>query len=379
MSSRDKVRTLRGRVAVVGIGETTYYKHGQSPDAEFKLALKAILAACADAGLDPRRIDGAAGRRPVDGGGDGRGKRIHGARYGWASRLTALARGASHHSARSPPKICSSAEVPTRRRWNRRSRRAVPDCPPMVADSGRYGRSFADVYDEWYADAPTDALVEFVRARVAPGSDVLELGIGTGRVALALAAAGYRVTGIDSSPEMLDRLAAKPGAAAVAAILGDAADAAVYPSSGVDAVLAVFNLLFNLTGGDDQRRCLAAAAGALTPGGILVVEAFVPDPITERRRELVTRSVDGARVVLIATDADPDEQTIDGGHIEITEHGTRLRPWRIRVTTPAGIDAMAAEAGLQLVERFEDLAGTPFVDGESSHHVSVYRLAPPGV
>ena len=58
MSSRDKVRTLRGRVAVVGIGETTYYKHGQSPDAEFKLALKAILAACADAGLDPRQIDG---------------------------------------------------------------------------------------------------------------------------------------------------------------------------------------------------------------------------------------------------------------------------------------------------------------------------------
>jgi acetyl-CoA acetyltransferase len=51
-------RTLRGRVAVVGIGETTYYRHGKSPDAEFKLALKAILAACGDAGLDPREIDG---------------------------------------------------------------------------------------------------------------------------------------------------------------------------------------------------------------------------------------------------------------------------------------------------------------------------------
>jgi acetyl-CoA acetyltransferase len=51
-------RTLRGRVAVVGIGETTYYRHGQSPDAEFKLALKAVLAACTDAGLDPREIDG---------------------------------------------------------------------------------------------------------------------------------------------------------------------------------------------------------------------------------------------------------------------------------------------------------------------------------
>ncbi len=50
--------SLRGRVAVVGIGETEYFRHGQSPDAEFKLALKAILAACKDAGLDPREIDG---------------------------------------------------------------------------------------------------------------------------------------------------------------------------------------------------------------------------------------------------------------------------------------------------------------------------------
>ncbi|HVR52527.1 MAG TPA: acetyl-CoA acetyltransferase [Pseudorhodoferax sp.] len=56
--SSSRARSLRGQVAVVGIGETTYYKHGASPDAEFKLALKAILAACADAGLDPRRIDG---------------------------------------------------------------------------------------------------------------------------------------------------------------------------------------------------------------------------------------------------------------------------------------------------------------------------------
>lgn len=246
----------------------------------------------------------------------------------------------------------------------------------MVSDSGRYGRSFADVYDEWYADAPTDALVSFVQARLPAGASVLELGIGTGRVALALAAAGFTVTGIDSSPEMLDVLRTKPGADAVTAILGDAADAACYPA-GVDAVLAVFNLLFNLTSADDQQRCLAAAAAALAPDGVLIVEAFVPDPITERRRELVTRSVDGARVVLIATDADPTEQTIDGGHIEITEEGTRLRPWRIRVTTPAGIDAMAVAAGLDLVERYEDLALSPFVDGESSHHVSVYRSSAP--
>ena len=58
MARARSERTLRGRVAVVGIGETQYYRHGASPDPEFKLALKAILAACNDAGLDPREIDG---------------------------------------------------------------------------------------------------------------------------------------------------------------------------------------------------------------------------------------------------------------------------------------------------------------------------------
>ena len=51
-------RTLRGKAAIAGVGETTYYKHGKSPVSEFKLALQAILAACEDAGIDPRRIDG---------------------------------------------------------------------------------------------------------------------------------------------------------------------------------------------------------------------------------------------------------------------------------------------------------------------------------
>src|ERR1700757_1811069 len=58
MGGTGTSRTLRGRVAVVGIGETEYYRHGASPDPEFKLALKAILSACQDAGLDPREIDG---------------------------------------------------------------------------------------------------------------------------------------------------------------------------------------------------------------------------------------------------------------------------------------------------------------------------------
>ncbi len=242
-------------------------------------------------------------------------------------------------------------------------------------DPGTYGRSFADVYDDWYADVPTNELVSFVSSRLPPAAAVLELGVGTGRVASALADAGFAVTGLDSSAEMLAHLAAKPNSAAVATIVGDAADPAVYPADTFDAVLAVFNLVFNLTTAEGQAQCLAASAAALRPGGLVIVEAFVPEVIIERRRDLVTRSVEPGRVVLIATDTDPATQVVMGNHVELSDGGTRLRPWSIRVATPTELDAMAATAGLELAERFEDWAAAPFVAGESTHHVSVYRRA----
>lgn len=250
---------------------------------------------------------------------------------------------------------------------------------PDRSDAGQYGASFADVYDEWYADMPVADLVAFVSARAAAGADVTELGVGTGRVAVALADAGFAVTGVDSSPQMLARLDDKAGAR-VRGVSADAADpdGAAYPTSSADVVLAVFNLVFNLAGEDAQRACFRGCAQALRPGGFLVVEAFVPDRFGERRRELVTRSVEPGRVVLIATDGDPLSRVVSGSHIEITDAGTRLRPWTIRVADPAELDAMATAAGLCLTERFEDFAGTPFVDGDSVHHVSVYRAGEAG-
>lgn len=245
----------------------------------------------------------------------------------------------------------------------------------MTADPERYGRSFADVYDEWYASTPADGLVAFVTARAAAGAAVLELGVGTGRLALPLAAAGYAVTGLDASSEMLERLAAKPGGGAVTPLLADAADPDAYPPDSADVVLAAFNLVFNLCGPGDQAACLRGCARALRPDGVLILEAFVPEVVTERRTDLVTRSVDAGGVVLIATDTDPADQVTHGAHIEITETGTRLRPWRIRVATPDTLDALAADAGLVLTERWADTSGTPFVEGDSTHHLSVYRHA----
>lgn len=245
---------------------------------------------------------------------------------------------------------------------------------PMAqsSDPARYGRSFADVYDDWYRDLPAEPVVEFVRTRLKPHATILELGVGTGRVALPLAAAGFRVIGMDSSAEMLAQLRAKDPAGTVEPLLADAADPSAYPAA--DAVLAVFNLLFNLTTRRAQLACLQGCAASIGPEGLVVIESWVPVEMTDRRVDLVTRSVDPGRVVLIATDARPDEGVIHGGHIEITEHGFQLRPWTVRTLTPARLDDLAAEAGLELVERFEDFDGTPFTV-DSPAHVSVYRRA----
>lgn len=91
-------------------------------------------------------------------------------------------------------------------------------------DPATYGRSFADVYDAWYpTDEVTGATVAHVAALAGPGGSVLELGVGTGRLALPLAERGLSVTGLDASPDMLDRLAAKDPDGRVRAVPGDVA------------------------------------------------------------------------------------------------------------------------------------------------------------
>lgn len=238
-----------------------------------------------------------------------------------------------------------------------------------------YGDSFFDVYDEWYADAPTDSIVQFVAARVERSARVLELGVGTGRVALPLALAGFGVTGLDSSTQMLDILRSKDPTGSIDRIIGSADDPAVFPVRQFDVVLAVFNLLFNLETEAAQRRCFEGVAATMKPTGRFIVESFVPEPVTERRTDLVTRSVEPNRVILIATDSNPSTQTILGNHIELTNGSVRLRPWTIRVATPTELDSMADAAGLELTERFENFDEVDFTPGDSAHHVSVYRLA----
>ncbi|MDP9020221.1 MAG: class I SAM-dependent methyltransferase [Actinomycetota bacterium] len=240
-------------------------------------------------------------------------------------------------------------------------------------DASTYGERFADVYDDWYGDvSDVEATVEAV-AGLAGDGPVLELGIGTGRLALPLKAAGLEVHGIDASPAMLERLRAKPGGKAVPVVIGDFADVAVEVPGGFAVVLVAYNTLFNLGSAAAQRRCFANVARRLRPGGALVVEAFVPPAASEGPDAAVTPSVvEHDRVVLQVTRRDPAAQTVDGSVVSITEHGIRLRPWHIRYASPDELDAMAGAVGLSPAERWSGWRGEPFGPG-SDRHVSVYR------
>lgn len=241
-------------------------------------------------------------------------------------------------------------------------------------DPGTYGRSFAEVYDDWYpADADSAAAVESVAALAGPAGTVVELGVGTGRLALPLVGRVGRVVGLDSSPEMLDRLRAKDPTGSVELAVGDVATSAPWPVGTVDVVLAANNLLLNLPDDTAQRRCVELAAAHLAPGGHLVVEAVLPAPVHARSRRLEVREVSAGRVVLIATDADPDGGTVTGQHVELLDGApVRLRPWRVRPVAVAEVDAWAAAAGLELVDRSGGWAGEPF-DPDGTRHVSRYR------
>lgn len=240
-------------------------------------------------------------------------------------------------------------------------------------DSTSYGDGFADVYDEWYAEV-TDvaATVKRMAALAGTGGRVLELGVGTGRLAIPMSAAGLNVVGIDSSAAMLQRLSAHPDGVAVTAVHGDMVDD--LPDGPFDCCLVAYNTIFNLLDADTQQRCFIEVAARLRPGGSFVVEAIVPDADAPTGSNVSVRSMTVGRVVLSVSDHRPDEQRTSGQFVEFTESGgVRLRPWSIRWASPRELDDMAAEAGFVVEQRFGDMSGAEF-DDDAAHHVTVYRL-----
>jgi SAM-dependent methyltransferase len=235
-----------------------------------------------------------------------------------------------------------------------------------------YGETFADVYDDWYERiSDVDATVARVTTLAAGGS-VLELGVGTGRLALPLVAAGVETWGVDASTAMLARLRAKPRGEDVRLVQADMAAPALAATGRFAVVFCAYNTFLNLLTSVAQQSCLTWGAGALADGGRLVIEAFVPTAEDETPEGPVAlRSVDDEHVVLSVAARDVATQTVTGQFVELSQAGVRLRPYRIRYLFPEQLDAMAADAGLRLLERWSTWGGDPFTP-ESPNHVSVY-------
>lgn len=249
-------------------------------------------------------------------------------------------------------------------------------------DDRTYGEAFADVYDEWYHGvSDVEATVTDLLAFTPVGGRILELGVGTGRLAVPLAVAGapigVSVTGVDSSPAMLAKLAVRDTDGLVTAVLGNMVGDA--PPGPFHVAFVAYNTLFNLTGDHEQAACFTAMAQRLAPRGCFIVEAFVPDEPFRAGDEVSVRNLASNRVVLSVTKYLPERQGAEGQFIEFTETGgVRLRPWAIRYATPEQLDTFARAAGFELEHRWEsfgDAASTVRFDEHSNRHVSVYRLA----
>jgi hypothetical protein len=233
--------------------------------------------------------------------------------------------------------------------------------------------SFGEDVAARYDDAPRgdeDAAVAFL-ARLAGGGPALELAIGTGRIALPLAARGVAVHGIDLSPHMVARLKSKPGGDRIPVTMGDFA--AVPVEGSFRLVYVVFNTIFNLLTQDDQVRCFQNVATHLSDDGAFVVEAFTPAYLHRLRDEqyVDAEAIRTDEVKLDVGRHDPVQQILYESHVSLSAQGVRVSPIVCRYAWPSELDLMARLAGLRLKERWAYWDRAPFV-AASRMHVSVY-------
>jgi SAM-dependent methyltransferase len=242
-----------------------------------------------------------------------------------------------------------------------------------VRDDGYFDQRVAATYDESSAEmfdpAVVEPTVDFL-AGLANGGRALELGIGTGRIALPLTARGVEVHGIELSEAMVAQLRTKPGGELIPVTIGDFA--AARAAGPFRLAYLVFNTIMNLTTQAAQVACFRNVASHLEPGGCFVIEVGVPSlrklpPGESIRAFHVSESRWGI------DEFDVANQGLISHHFEITPDG-RLERLSIpfRYVWPAELDLMAELAGMQLRERWAGWQREPFTS-ESTKHVSVWE------
>ena len=240
-----------------------------------------------------------------------------------------------------------------------------------------FGEPVAEHYDESTADLsgpPTvDPVVDFLVDLSFDGT-ALELGIGTGRIALPLSQRGIRVHGIDLSEAMVSRLRAKPGADRIGVTVGDFATTTVAGRFSV--AYLVFNTIMNLTTQDEQISCFQNVAAHLQPGGCFVIEVMVPDLQRLPPGETV-RAFTVSATRLGFDEYDVASQGLISHHYWAVDDKLEGDSIPFRYVLPAELDLMARLAGMSLRERWSGWKREPFTN-DSTKHVSVWEK-PPGL
>jgi SAM-dependent methyltransferase len=233
--------------------------------------------------------------------------------------------------------------------------------------AARYDESAADMFDPAVVDPVVDVLAE-----LAGRGRALELGIGTGRIALPLGQRGVPVHGIEMSRAMAARLRAKPGGQDIPVAIGDFATTTVDGTFSV--AYLVFNTIWNLTTQAAQVECFRTVAAHLEPGGCFVIEVGVPE---------LQRLPPGETILAFHVsenrwgidEYDVATQGLTSHHFEIVDGGVERLSVPFRYTWPAELDLMAQLAGLRLRERWSGWAREPFTS-TSRKHVSIWEKPP---
>ncbi|MYT27644.1 MULTISPECIES: class I SAM-dependent methyltransferase [unclassified Streptomyces] len=241
-----------------------------------------------------------------------------------------------------------------------------------VDADGYFGQGVAETYDEssaeMFAAGVVEPAVDFLVRRAGRGR-ALELGVGTGRIALPLARRGVPVHGIDLSRAMVARLRAKPGGDGIGVTIGD------FATTRVDGTFSlaylVFNTVMNLTSQEAQVACFRNVAVHLAPGGCFVVEVMVPElRKLPAGQHAVPFQISPTRWAFDLYDV--ATQAMSSNYVDVVDGRGRYRSIPFRYVWPAELDLMAQLAGLRLRERWAGWAGEAFT-GESRRHVSVWE------
>ncbi len=232
----------------------------------------------------------------------------------------------------------------------------------------RIARSYEAKWPELFDPAAIEPVVDFL-AELAGDGAALELGIGTGRIALPLSRRGVRVHGIELSPAMVDELQNQPGAKDIGVTVGDFASAR---AEGVfKLAYLVRNTITNLTTQDEQVQCFQNVASHLEPGGCFVIEVYIPElrrlPPGERFH-MFERTQDHVGI----EEYDPATQIAHSHHYWMMDGRIETFSTPHRYVWPSELDLMARLAGMRLRERWQDWGRHPFT-GESRTHVSVWE------